>query len=115
MVKEEIREGIAERIHLEWCDWSLSISEKETLSPERLERWKQHWVEFAELPEDVKEQDRVWADELIKYLHSQGVVRKVERELPSRFLIITRSPQNAYEQAQRDMLKSGYVAVEPLI
>jgi len=68
--REKIKEGIAERIHLEWCDWSLNISEKEHLSPERIERWKKYWVEYSELPEDVKEQDRQWADELIKMLHS---------------------------------------------
>ena len=78
--QEKIREGIAERIHLEWCDWSLNISEKEALSPERIERWEQYWVEYSELPEDVKKQDRIWADSLIQYLHSQGVVIKVDRE-----------------------------------
>ena len=32
--QEEIREGIAERIHLEWVDWSLNLDSNEKLSTE---------------------------------------------------------------------------------
>jgi len=53
--------------------------------------------------------------EAIEFLDSENVVREVDRELPLRFLVVTRSLQEAYEQAERDMLKAGYVAVERLV
>ncbi len=55
------------------------------------------------------------------HLHSQGVVIKVDRELPDKPLAddwaeAIKAPRNAfYELAQKDMLKAGYVAVEPLV
>lgn len=80
------------------------------------------------------------AEIILEYLHSQGVVLKVERELPEN---PARSLENPYEpifssrdknfgkaveweskhcsegvgykNAQEDMLKAGYVAVESLI
>lgn len=60
------------------------------------------------------------ADKILSYLHSQGVVIKVDRELPK---IPIKAFENYKEHelgekcrlTQRDMLKSGYVAVEALI
>uniref|UniRef100_A0A6M3LRP6 Uncharacterized protein n=1 Tax=viral metagenome TaxID=1070528 RepID=A0A6M3LRP6_9ZZZZ len=56
------------------------------------------------------------ASTLLDYLRSQGVVIKVDRELPE-------TPRgdpyddycNGYIQAQEDMLEAGYVATESLI
>lgn len=73
------------------------------------------------------------AGELLAYLHSQGVVIKVERELPGNpFVFEAHSDgvwvwrlkqENAYERAKEDMLKAGFgieedgktYAVEPLV
>lgn len=65
----------------------------------------------------IKYTKRTGADlDVVKQeLSEAGVVIRVDKELPTRFLIITRSPQNAYEQAERDMLTAGYVATIPLI
>ena len=106
--REEIREGLAERVHLEWCDWSLSISEKEQLSPERIERWKKYWVEYKDLPEDVKEQDRQWADTILSYLHKEGVVIKVETNVETDgFGLVGATVQR--------MVGAGYTLTEPLL
>ncbi len=124
--QEKIREGIAERIHLERCGWSLNISEKEELSEDRIERWKKYWVEYSELPEEVKEQDRIWADGLLSYLHSQGVVIKVDRELPTPAdpsgktrmtdaYFCHWADREVYVKGQQDMIKAGYEAFESLI
>ena len=70
--------------------------------------------------------DETLADELLEYLHSQGVVIKAERELPDKwgewdgdFKISSRlfdsNSEEAYNLAQQDMLRDGYVATEPLI
>lgn len=58
------------------------------------------------------------AKRIVEYLHSQGVVRKVDRELPDRCddrLQNNSDFEEGYIISQKDMLKAGYVAVEPLI
>ena len=68
------------------------------------------------------------ADKILKDEGSQGLVIKVERELPhslyvnlmfgakKKSVICENMELNTiYEEGQRDMLKAGYVAVEPLI
>lgn len=71
------------------------------------------------------------ADRIIEYLHSQGVVIKVERELPKSpdtdYLIsqyegeeataedVTLMHLNGIEKGKSLMLRAGYVAVEPLM
>ena len=55
--------------------------------------------------------DKIMADE-----SKQGVVKKVDRELPEiPPCQAGHSRQEAYKDAQQDMLDNGYVAVEPLI
>lgn len=62
------------------------------------------------------------AKKMLLYLHSQGVVLKVDRELPETWRVTYSdppTPNKAYEYGQsdgkQDMLKAGYVAVESLI
>ena len=66
---------------------------------------------------------------IIQYLHSQGVVIKVEKELPKCEITegqvesyrgtieygLSWCGRSAYLAAQNEMLKAGYVAVEPLV
>ena len=60
-------------------------------------------------------------DEIISCIHSQGVVIKVERELPdiAGFTIGISNPLEAYRAGQKDyqysVSNAGYVAVKPLI
>ena len=57
---EEARvERVAEVEHVQWMEWSKSVAAE--VSPERRARWKKYWVPYDQLPEDVKELDRVWA------------------------------------------------------
>ncbi len=51
------------------------------------------------------------ADCGIQYLHSQGVVIKVDRKLPDHGVLQTGN----YRAGQRSMIDAGYIAVEPLI
>ena len=70
------------------------------------------------------------ASDILSYLHSQGVVIKVDRELPEIGIIsgqyvseidksdrywFERPQLAAYRKSQQDMLGAGYAAVEPLI
>lgn len=59
-------------------------------------------------------------DEILSYLHSQGVVIKVDRELPH---LMPQVPNNEYSEGYcagesnilNILIEVGYVAVEPLI
>jgi len=54
--------------------------------------------------------------EAIEFLDSEGVVRKVNRELPeSEHTVKGEHSHGYYECAQEDMLNAGYVAVERLV
>jgi len=59
------------------------------------------------------------AQEILAYLHSQGVVIKVEKELPSDKNLYGVAKDNmaagCYYHGQIDMKEAGYVAVEPII
>ena len=62
MTKEQIIiEKLAELEHTQWIEWAKNISSKEKLSPERLARWKKLYIPYAELSEEMKEEDRKWA------------------------------------------------------
>jgi len=65
-------EELSKLEHQQWTEWAGSLMEKENLSEERCERWRQFMVPYDQLPEDVKEFDRVWARRaaaiILKYL-----------------------------------------------
>ena len=110
MTREEIREGIASRC-FENCDGAT------------LEQCDELHKQYGN--------KACWycgADQVLHYLHSQGVVIKVARELPLITLQeaeehdakwslsnFTDSLQGFGKKAQKNMLKDGYEAVESLI
>jgi hypothetical protein len=58
-------ERLAALEHDQWVEWSKKIAASETLSPERLARWTHLWCPYADLPEEVKEYDRVLARKVL--------------------------------------------------
>ena len=57
-----------------------------------------------------------WAypcSDILEYLHSQDVVIKADKELPH--TVWNMKLEMRDKKVQQDMLKAGYVAVEPLI
>lgn len=59
---------IARLEHAQWVQWSQALAQDEDLSADRLARWKTMWVPYDDLPDDVKEQDRVWARKVMELL-----------------------------------------------
>jgi hypothetical protein len=57
-------EELAAVEHEQWVTWSKTVA-KEGLTPERIERWEKFWTEYAELDDDVKEYDRIWARKVL--------------------------------------------------
>ena len=56
------REALAALEHDQWMAWSKTLTEKENLSDDRVERWKKLWIPYSELSETDKDFDRTWAD-----------------------------------------------------
>jgi hypothetical protein len=52
-------ERVAVVEHDQWVEWSKSVAPEVT--PDRRARWQKYWVPYEDLPEDVKELDRIWA------------------------------------------------------
>jgi len=66
----------------------------------------------------AKENSYELVDKIISYLHSQGVVIKVDKELPivpNYIRLQDDGGWSAFRLSQRHMLCAGYEAVEPLI
>lgn len=61
----EKRERLSELEHEQWIAWSKNIAETETITPARLERWKELWKPYDALTEAQKDQDREWADKVL--------------------------------------------------
>ncbi len=62
-------EELAELEHKQWYDWSMSLAQDEPLSEVRLKRWEKLWKPYAELTEEEKEQDRIWARKVLNIIN----------------------------------------------
>lgn len=67
MIEEELLERLAEVEHEQWMHWSQSVAAE--VSAERRQRWQACWVPYEDLPEEEKEQDRIWARKVLEALH----------------------------------------------
>lgn len=63
-----LRDMLAKTMHEIWVE-TTTILAQEGLTPERLARWSKYWQPYIQLAEDVKEQDRLLADRIIKTLN----------------------------------------------
>lgn len=72
MIKDRtVIEKLAALEHDQWVAWAQNIMETERgLSEERVLRWKQYFVPYEELTEEVKEHDRVWARKVIEVINT---------------------------------------------
>lgn len=66
MREDELLERLAEVEHEQWMAWSQSVAAE--VSAERRQRWQACWVTYEDLPEDVKELDRLWARKVLEVL-----------------------------------------------
>ena len=57
----------------------------------------------------------VVSDRVLNYLHSQGVVIKVDRELPNDAIYRPPKQEEAYCEGRDTVIQAGYTAWEPLI
>jgi bifunctional non-homologous end joining protein LigD len=84
--EKELLEELSELEHEQWMKWSKDVAKKEDISPERLERWKEYWKPYDKLPEDVKDDDREWAEKVLKLVQpsipevKKGALPESEKE-----------------------------------
>lgn len=68
--------------HEQWMAWAMSVSATEIISQERIDRWKKCMVPYAELTEQMKDFDRIWArkaaDILSRYRPQPDVVGELK-------------------------------------
>ena len=68
---DELLEALSEVEHKQWIMWTGAIADTEKISPERLARWKESWVEYSKLTEEQKDFDRTFALSVINVLKRQ--------------------------------------------
>jgi hypothetical protein len=68
LTDEEIIESLAELEHEQWIQWASTIMQTEKISDGRIARWKDCFKPYAELSEEMKEHDRVWAKKALAIL-----------------------------------------------
>jgi hypothetical protein len=75
---DRLIESLAEIEHEQWMAWASAIALNEAISPERLARWEKAMVPYADLPDDVKEQDREWARKVLAHPLMAEMAREAE-------------------------------------
>ena len=66
--EEQAIEALAAIEHDQWIEWAKAIAKSEKLSDDRVKRWETMYVPYAELSEEAKEQDRVYARKVLAAL-----------------------------------------------
>lgn len=74
-------ETLAKLEHDQWMEWAQTLMAKEKLSPDRVQRWQKFMLPYEDLPEDVKEFDRVWARKAMVELINAFPIAKMEELL----------------------------------
>jgi hypothetical protein len=64
--REKLLEQLAELEHEQWVAWSQAVAPD--VPEDRRRRWQACWVPYRDLPEDVKELDRIWARKVLDLL-----------------------------------------------
>ena len=64
---------------------------------------------------DGNEFDQEFVDNMLTYLHSQGVVIRVDRELPKLKRRFRGDYNTGYAHCRQDAIEAGCVATKPLI
>lgn len=68
LTDDEIIESLAELEHQQWMKWADAVMQTEKISDVRFARWASCMIPYAELSEEMKEHDRVWARKALSIL-----------------------------------------------
>ena len=65
-------ESLAEIEHEQWMHWSKAVAGD--VSDATRNKWQRSWVAYAELTEEAKETDRVWARKVTTLLRRRILI-----------------------------------------
>ena len=69
---DDLVEALAEIEHEQWMHWSQAVAPR--VSAGIAESWRKSWVDYAELTEELKEADRVWARKVVTLLRERKLI-----------------------------------------
>ena len=72
MTPTEARERLAAIEHEQWMTWAKAVAPE--VDGLRAERWQAYMVPYDQLPEDVKDHDRKWADKVLAVLAADPTI-----------------------------------------
>ena len=65
----ELLEKLAELEHDQWMSWTKYLVENEpSLFPSLISKWYMNWKPYADLSEEEKEKDRIWARKALQII-----------------------------------------------
>jgi hypothetical protein len=70
--EELLLEKLAELEHEQWAAWARQVAGE--VSPQRRSRWQAFFVPYAELTEEAREEDRLWARKVLALLQQCGAL-----------------------------------------
>ncbi len=69
---DQLVEALAEIEHAQWLHWSQAVAAD--VGAATRAKWQRSWVAYAELTEDLKEADRVWARKVVTLLRQRKLI-----------------------------------------
>lgn len=71
----DLIEALASLEHEQWLHWSRAVA---VAVPARTrQKWEASWVNYGELNETMKEDDRIWARKVVALLRQHGIIQKL--------------------------------------
>ena len=82
-LSEEVEEAVlleilAELNHIQWWRWSRGVAIKNNLRIETVERWEKLWIDYPDLLEERKEENRKHARKILEN------IREIKHEINKR-------------------------------
>jgi len=71
-ITDDLVEALAEIEHAQWMHWSQAVAADVTATTRH--KWQRSWVDYAELTDDLKEADRVWARKVVMLLRQRKLI-----------------------------------------
>jgi hypothetical protein len=69
---DDLVEALAEIEHTQWMHWSQAVAAE--VNTTTRDKWQRSWVAYAELTEELKEADRVWARRVVTLLRQHQLI-----------------------------------------
>ena len=69
---DDLVEALAKIEHSQWMHWSQAV--RAEVNTATRDKWQRSWVSYEELPEELKDADRVWARKVVTLLHQRQVI-----------------------------------------